>query len=1411
METNPDWKKLAIKDICKTNDHIFMIGSSPFRYDLKMICDDSIYSSEMIWDNDNFICVLPNRRTTGILKWSSGDDHKEAYFDGTNISGLLGSLIGSISSSNVLPLLRSVGEYSRDWHTIARHLSVHLLEGVKATDASYDELLVINRLIETIPLIKDKDWQAAIDGFNDTKIWGWVKKAGIDYPQSIDVIVNEHIIKNNIIAGKFRKDLKDAGIGTGNFSFEIPVSLDENTPGPILVLLKDPLSQSIIDFRFFKHQYSSAHYRYKIEEWTPVLKGWIIAEDNPAKIVDIKIYLDGIFLGTVRNEIKRDDLLRNGIGTGRGGFLFETPASMLSPGEHELRIRFSGSSQEESYHFIGQGTTQRPLKDLSLLERRISIIIPYFEDPCLAECIERVLRYTPEHIRIIIVDDCSKDDITPGMLQKYSAHPLITILHNEVNLRFAGTVNVGIEAAGRDDVVILNQDVRVTPGWLKSLLLTAALWPNVATVTPMGDRAGAFSAPERGNFNPLPDGASEEEYARAFRRASFGLYPSVPTGHGYCMYISRKAIDEVGSFDANTFSDLYGEENDFCMRAVRAGWQHLIDDRAYVFHERTKSSEPGRAECMLEGSRKVKLRYPEYSVATSIFRDGWKLRHARFAGKIASKNWRKLIKPRILYVIGTLTGGTPQTNRDLMSSFRENAECYLLASDTQTISLYKQEEDELKLLLSHRLSDPIDPISHISSEYDSIVSGWLYQLDIDLVHFRSLIWHSLSVIPAAKRLGCKIVYSFHDFYALNPSLNLLDDAGVFMGDDYIERGSPYRADVWERVKFGPLPLHDADFRKFWRERFCRYLSFCDAYVTTSEEAQEIILRGMPQLGKDKFTVIRHGRNFSSMLNLRANYIPGETVRLLVLGNVGFHKGKGIIESLAEYDRINQEILEFHILGHSHGSSQGIKRYGTYEREQLPELVGKIRPHAAVIFSIWSETWCHTLTELWSMGIPVIVLDIGTVSRRVREAGIGWAISYTDIPDIYEKIVSICTNPAELRKSDEAIAAWRSGEGMCRTIEAMGIDYYRLYSSLLNEDKEYKKMPIIAVATRHGMGSSYLRTIDPCANNFLRNVAYLPVEGIQLRTVLHCGAVDGAIIQRDWLNKNLALECLALAKQKNIPICLELDDDLFVQKRPAAKHLEEMIRHANAITVTTEALAQKVKSLNDGVTIRESKLGFDRWPMQVPERVQDGYIRAMYYGTPSHVDDIRMILPAIKEIHTLFPFFRLALIRIGEDITDDIAGLEYIESYPVPREERPLPVFIKSVTKLVNKMDFAIAPLIDNEFNRGKSFIKVVEYGALGLTTIASNVGPYRKAGHIPHILLTDNTKEEWVKALKSRIWLSYRNRQQGAETWQFIRTRYMQNLDSNAEFDRHTLTWCNPGASNFPNAHTLRLNWESMP
>ena len=222
--------------------------------------------------------------------------------------------------------------------------------------------------------------------------------------------------------------------------------------------------------------------------------------------------------------------------------------------------------------------------------RPVAVIIPVYNAPVeTSQCIRSVLANTPPAVRIIVIDDSSSDVRVEGVLAGLNGSPNVLVVRNHRNVGYTATVNRGISLAGRADVVLLNSDTRVTPLWLRNLRLAAYSDPRVATATPFSDNAGALSAPLVNKRNPRPQAMSDDEYARACSRAGARTYPRVPTGSGYCMYVRRDCIDEIGVFDAEAFPRGYGEENDFCMRASLSGRHHVIDDTSFIYHTRSAS------------------------------------------------------------------------------------------------------------------------------------------------------------------------------------------------------------------------------------------------------------------------------------------------------------------------------------------------------------------------------------------------------------------------------------------------------------------------------------------------------------------------------------------------------------------------------------------------------------------------------------------------------------------------------------------------------------------------------------------------------------------------------------------------------------------------------------------------------
>lgn len=678
----------------------------------------------------------------------------------------------------------------------------------------------------------------------------------------------------------------------------------------------------------------------------------------------------------------------------------------------------------------------------------VTIVVPIHnarED--LERCLEALARNTTAPTELLLVDDASTDPGIGELLAGYEGRENVRVLKNEENLGFVESVNRGF-AACAGDVVLLNSDAEVTPRWLENLTLAAYRDPRTATVTAISDNAGAFSAPEIGRKNDTPEDLSKDETGRLVTQRSGQVYPRTPTANGFCMYVKRAALDEVSFFDAESFPRGYGEENDFCMRALKLGWNHTVDDTTFVFHRRTASFGEEKQRVISKARAKLDELHPDYTLLARSFvasedmkRVGEDVRGAFEAAEAGEVR----VRPRLLYVIHQSHGGTTFTNEDLMRGVSDSYSPYLLVSNVGQLKLFEHGPDGLELLEEWDLRGNVEVTEYTRPDYRAIVFDILVRYRFELVHVRHLVGHTFDLPEVAALLGVPVVLSFHDFYFSCPTVHLIDDHGKYCGG-VCTPGHGQCALPTKRLQQFPLLKHA--YLGTWREQVQRMFAHVDAFVTTSRTTKEVHLRSLPALGERPFRVIEHGRDLEqASLATR----PGKgKVKVLVPGSITAHKGGNFIRALKDVD--NEERLEFHFLGRVAADWRDLGViHGRYQREEFNERVGEISPSFMGIFSIWPETYCHTLTEAWAAGVPVLASDIGTLRERVNDHGGGWLLDFENPEGSYRRILEIAADKEEydreLRRADL--------HGI-RTVGEMSGEYKDLYETVLGARRRFER-------------------------------------------------------------------------------------------------------------------------------------------------------------------------------------------------------------------------------------------------------------------------------------------------------------------------------------------------------------------
>lgn len=679
--------------------------------------------------------------------------------------------------------------------------------------------------------------------------------------------------------------------------------------------------------------------------------------------------------------------------------------------------------------------------------KNVYVILPIYNGfTYVRDCIASIER-NRSVFHVILVDDASDEPELTIMLDSYAKRPNFTLIRHKSNQGFTKSVNNGLRKAKNGDVLLLNSDTIVPIDLILSLKRSAYSDNSLATVTPMSNDAGPFSLIDADLFSEstkmqlFVDGIS-----RLLKQAKICKPIRIPTGHGFCLFIKESAIKQIGSLNADLFPRGYGEENDFCFKLNALGFHHAIDACTFVYHQAGSSFGEEKKRLITSGLKQLNTIHEGYD---DVIRKGFSSKDFKSltrAMRSLSKSIPELIeksKPRVLFTIATENGGTAKTNKDLMNALSNKYETFVLKSNSRRVNLYYFLNDEEVLLEESYLSNHIEPFNHSSNEYDDIVLNWLVRWNIELIHVRQIAWHSLTLIGKARAASIPAIFSFHDFYSVCPSVKLLDNNQKFCGGSCTSGKGKCSTELWPSKFFVNLKHKDIFI---WQSFMQEMLSHFTSYVTTSQFAKDLILSNFKIDSKKAFDVIHHGRDFDSFKSFSRAPSNLEPIKLLMLGTITASKGGDyVIPLLDQFHNI-----EIHVVGDLPSTTTKHPRlhiYGKYKRELLSEKIAHIKPSWGLILSTWPETWCHTLTELWSCGLPVIAIPNGAIKERIEHNRCGILADGSSFQAVARSLKT-GLNVATWETYRNNVLNWQFTEGAQQNTSWMAKNYEKIYEKIL---------------------------------------------------------------------------------------------------------------------------------------------------------------------------------------------------------------------------------------------------------------------------------------------------------------------------------------------------------------------------
>jgi glycosyltransferase involved in cell wall biosynthesis len=535
----------------------------------------------------------------------------------------------------------------------------------------------------------------------------------------------------------------------------------------------------------------------------------------------------------------------------------------------------------------------------------------------------------------------------------------------------------------RADVVLLNSDTIVTPGWLDAIMHCAATDARIGTITPFSNNAEICSFPRFCENNPWPPGADPARAQSAIAAAAAPVYPDLPTGVGFCLYLRRALVDDVGVFDM-AFGAGYGEENDLCLRAARAGWRNVLADNAFVVHTGERSFAGRKAEVASRNMALLLERHPHYMDMVREYIVADPLRPIRHLAEI-----RLAIDASpgrgVLHVIHHHGGGTETHVRALVAGTRERWRNYI------AIAVGDRWQVEAHLADGRVLTVDLTRDAH--ETWTQFIGGICASFDVALVHLHNISGCRDGILAALPELSVPFGYTIHDLNFACPTITLMREDGMFCG------GVTDPAVCASCLRSQPDFAHIDIVR--WRERHDAVVRKAVFRLAPSQWAAAMAARYFPGA---PVAVVPHGapepahepaHRPRSVMLLPRDDVP----TVAIVGAIGPDKGARRLERLVALARERNARLRFVLIGYmdfQHGPWQSddalFTVHGHYVTSDLPDLFEHYHVALVLYPSAGPETFSYTLTEAWSEGRPVLVPPIGALAERVAGTGAGWVMS-----------------------------------------------------------------------------------------------------------------------------------------------------------------------------------------------------------------------------------------------------------------------------------------------------------------------------------------------------------------------------------------------------------------------------------
>ncbi|BAU39522.1 glycosyl transferase [Acetobacter pasteurianus NBRC 101655] len=642
------------------------------------------------------------------------------------------------------------------------------------------------------------------------------------------------------------------------------------------------------------------------------------------------------------------------------------------------------------------------------------IVIPVFKNAMRTlACLQSVQASLKPRasVHVWVVNDASPEPELVTSVSAFCQQAGFRYLERARNGGFPCAVNEALRHLTAYDVVLLNSDTLVPEGWLQALRQVAYAASDTGTVTPLSNDASIFSYPDQQGANPVPDLEETDLFMQMAQAANAGRSVEVPTAHGFCMYIRHDCLRQAGLLREDVFAQGYGEENDFCMRARALGWKHMAATGVFVAHVGSSSFGESASPLMLRNQKVLEQLHPGYHdyvarwmAADPLFAERRRLDLVRFRSDRAED----FSDQAVLLVTHAVGGGVEKVVQERIDFWRNRKIRPLVLRPSEKGCLLEDGESEVKY----------PALCFAFAKEIGLLLRLLRAEGVRRIEFHQITGHDQQVKDMPARLKCEYDVFVHDYIWFCPRISLMGWKNRYCGE-------PDVATCEVCVTVLGRHVDDASSVATYRKVAHAFLQKAEQVFVPSRDTERRLQKYFPdvsftvrRLEKDSFLKKQFQipepveRKTAQASAFFAQGLKRTTsrIRVCVVGGIGPEKGYDVLFEAAVDASLRNLPLEFVVVGHTRDDARLLKTgrifvTGQFQKEDVVPLIHAVDADIALLPSVWPETWCFALGDIWKAGLHVVAFDLGAPAERIRATGLGSVVPFgISIQELNKKLL-----------------------------------------------------------------------------------------------------------------------------------------------------------------------------------------------------------------------------------------------------------------------------------------------------------------------------------------------------------------------------------------------------------------------